>query len=279
MAEKKSEFTVYLEGHDGHRGNVLAHAFIAKLQRLVIVLGRLERAYLSASTRRTDFEITDASKTNPTALSLKPVPRTVEYNPTPAFEWSMAQLRIVGEGGVPDERVRGEIASDLVRLSTKEADADYKAFWINGYAEAVRFDEEYLARAQKIARDRAKEDAPNRWHTGTSLGSIVGELKKIDDMEGNQEFVIVPRTGPESVVCRFPESLRDEIGRYIFKTVRVRGALHYGEDSPFPYRLDADANGIEEFPREVRRRTLSELRGVFADREKPNPDWDTLLNG
>ena len=205
-----------------------------------------------------------------------PVPKTKAYNPAPAFQWSIQQLRTVSEGGTPDKRVRTDVADDLVKLATKESADGYKAFWINGYAEAVRFDETFLANAARIAKERAIMEAPTKWHAGTAHGTIVGELKKVDDLEGNQEFVIVPRTGPDFIRCTFSPDLRDEMGKYLFKTVRVRGMLHYQTTSPFPWRVDAQK--IEEYPLRKGRKTLAEMRGIFAEFEKPKPDWDSILN-
>jgi hypothetical protein len=59
---EKYRFTVYLEGHEGHRGNVLAHAFIAKVQRLILVLNKMERAFIDSAFRQTDFEIVGADR-------------------------------------------------------------------------------------------------------------------------------------------------------------------------------------------------------------------------
>lgn len=280
MADRaqSGDFTVYLEGHDGHRGNVLLRAFISKVHRIEIVLNKLERAYLATGTRRTEFEIVAADKSNPTTLTLKPVPRVQNYNPTPAFRWGMAQIATVARGEMPDARVDADIANDFVKLATPEAEDGYKAFWINGHAEQVRFDEEFLARASRVARHRNRQEAPgHRWHVGASVGSIVGELRKVDDVDEERQFVIVPPAGAEAIVCTFPESLRDQLGAFLFKTVRVTGVLRYGEASPFPFQVDA--NGIEAHPVLAKRRSLSELRGVFAGKERRRVDWDTLLNG
>ena len=38
--EKTGDFTVYLEGHEGHRGNVLLRAFYTKLHRLELILNK-----------------------------------------------------------------------------------------------------------------------------------------------------------------------------------------------------------------------------------------------
>ena len=271
-------FTIYLEGHEGHQGNVLAHSFVSKLNRLIVVLGKLERAYLDTAKRQTDFEITDTDKTNPTTISLKPVPRIYAYDPTPAFQWGIRQIDTVGKGGDPDDRVRSDIANDLVKLATKESEDGYRAFWINGYAEAVRFDDEFLSNAQRIALERMRKESPTHWHVGASIGRVIGELKKVDDLNDEQQFVIVPRTIPEGITCTFPDSMREEMGQYLFKIVQVRGTLHYGKSSPFPYRVDAEEQGISLYPTKRPRRNLLEMRGTFSGQSRQKANWDELLN-
>jgi len=113
------------------------------------------------------------------------------------------------------------------------------------------------------------------WKVGAALGSVVGELKKVDDLEAGQEFVIVPLIGPEQIVCTFPESLRNQMGEFLFKTVRVEGILHYSERSPFPQRVDASR--IIETPK--RRKTFGQMRGIFAGKFPQQVAWDSLING
>ena len=170
--------------------------------------------------------------------------------------------------------LEGDIA-DLVKLATKESDTGYRSFWINGNADAVRFNEEYLENATRVARQRARLETPTRWRTGTAQGTVVGELKKVDDLEADNEFVILPPIGARKIVCTFPEALREQMGEYLFKIVRVSGHLHYGEESPFPFKVDA--NAIEPMPK--RRKSLADLRGVFSGKEHVPSDWDAVLNG
>lgn len=280
MAEDKdkSGFTIYLDGHEGHHGNVLAHAFIAKVRGLIFVLHKLERAFVESATRKTDFEIVGADKTNPTTLDLKPIPRVSGYNPNPALGWSIDQIQAIGEGREPDPRVRGEVAFDLVKLATKESEYDYRAFWVNGHAQAVRFDEQYRENAYRIAKERVRQEAPSQWHVGASLGSIVGELKKVDTLDAENEFVVVPPTG-RATTCVFPEAMKEELGKLLFKMVKVSGVLHYNDESPFPYRVVVREGGLEAYPPRPRRRTMAQLRGVFAGAAHDEADWDALLNG
>jgi hypothetical protein len=273
--QENSGFTIYLDGHEGHRGNVLVNSYLTKVHRLVLVLNKLERAYIDAGTRQTDFEIVGADKRNPTTLSLKPVAKAKAYDPAPALKWSIQQINAVSHGIDPDPRVDAEIAFDLVKLSSKENEYGYKAFWINGHAEAVRFDEEFCENARRIARQRVTQEAPNRWRVGVAQGSIVGELKKVDDLEGDNLFVVVPPIGPDRVVCTFPEHLRAEMGKHLFKTVRVTGRLYYGEEGPFPFKVDAI--NIQLMP--MRRKAMTTLRGMFATQERVASDWGELLHG
>lgn len=254
---------------------MLVHSYLSKIQRLVFVLNKLERAYIDAPSRQTDFEIVGADKRNPTTLSLKPVPKVKAYDPAPALRWSIAQIDAVGHGISPDPRVGSEIAFELVKLSARDSSDGYKAFWINGHAEAVRFDDEYNENARRVARQRVREEAPSLWRVGVAQGAVVGELRKVDDLEGNNLFVIVPPIGPNQVVCTFPEHLRDKMGPHLFKTVRVTGQLHYGEENPFPFKVDA----VDIAPIPQRQKPMRAMRGLFAGKERVVSDWGDLLHG
>lgn len=113
---------------------------------------------------------------------------------------------------------------------------------------------------------------------GASFGSIVGELKKLDDFEHDKEFVIVPPVGAP-VVCTFPDTMLSEMGQYWSKIVRVSGVLHYKSNSPFPASVEVRKGGVELYRQQPPKRTLAQLRGVFEGRERPNPDWDSLIHG
>ena len=238
-------------------------------------MNKLERAYIDAGVRQTDFEIVGADKRNPTTLSLKAVPRVRAYDPVPALRWSIQQMDIVGKGETPDARVNSEIAYDLVKLATKDSEHGYKAFWINGHAEAVRFDEDFRSKALVVARSRVRLEAPNLWRVGVAQGSVVGELRKVDDLEGNNLFVVVPPVGPDRIVCTFPDSLRDQMGSYLFKIVRVTGSLRYSEESPFPVSVEA-SELAQVLPR---RKPMRDLRGIFAKQDRVVSDWGALLHG
>jgi hypothetical protein len=276
--EYQDRFTVYLDGQTGHRGNVLLHSFLGKIGRLDSVLGKMERAYLSVSSRQTQFEIIAAEKLNPTSLTLYAVPSAKNYNPQPAFQWAMRQIRAVSEGVEPDQKVGLDIADDLTKLSARDSTTGYKAFWINGFAEKVLFDENFHANAARLVLSRRKQFRKEQWHEGKSFGSIVGELKKLDDFEHDREFVIVPAVGTP-ITCNFPEAMRDEMGNYWRKVVRVTGVLQYHSHSPFPTRVDVECDGVQLYPEPGPRRTLSQMRGVFSGLRRPAVKWDALFDG
>ena len=125
---------------------------------------------------------------------------------------------------------------------------------------------------------RELEEKPSQWHEGTALGSVVGELRKLDDFEHDREFVIVPAVG-DPVFCKFPPSMDDEMGGYWRKIVKVSGVLHYKASSPFPESVDVSDGGIELYATTRPRRTLREMRGVFAGRERAAINWGDLLDG
>lgn len=276
--EVPDRFTVYLEGQESHRGNVLLRSFVSKVQRLELVLGKLERAFLDSNTRRTDFEIVGADKVNPTSLTLHAVPHVRNYNPGPALDWGVKQIKAVGEGVPPDPRVNLAIAMDLAELAEPDSPDGYKNFWINGYAEKVVFDADYHANALRLVADRKKIELPHlAWHEGAAMGSVVGVLKKLDDYDHDREFVIVPPIG-DPVTCTFPDSMLGEMGQYWSKIVKVNGILRYRSGSPFPASVEVSAGGVELYRRSPRR-TLSQMRGVFEGQDRPTLNWDSLLHG
>jgi hypothetical protein len=268
-------FAVYMEGHEGHRGNVLAHAWIAKVGSLLAVLARLERQYLGASKKKTEFEVTATEKRNPTIISLKPVPSVTSYDPLPAFRWSIEQLENVATGRDIDERVDAETADMMVGLGKPPREDAYRRFWINGYADPVEFNADFAARAQQVAIRRRAAMAEPAWFEGVSHGSVVGELRALDDLHGERRFVIVPPVGPTQIECRFPEHMRSNIGGYAFKPVRVTGLLHYRAESPFPLRVDMEL--IEEL--RAPSRHLLDLEGLFEGFPAPDVDYSAFLNG
>jgi hypothetical protein len=129
---------------------------------------------------------------------------------------------------------------------------------------------------QKLAKQRVKETPPSDWYSGIALGSVTGELKAIDNPDGDNEFVIIPPAGPDKIFCVFPENLKDEVSEYLSKTVRIEGRLNYKDTSPFPELVSVEK--ISLYLKKPAKKTFREMRGIFSDYEKPNIDWNELLN-
>jgi hypothetical protein len=75
------------------------------------------------------------------------------------------------------------------------------------------------------------------------------------------------------VRCVFPEELRNRIRDCLFHFVRVRGMLHYGPSSPFPYLIELiDVEATDE---RAESQHLSSGRGLFRESvyEADAHDW------
>lgn len=127
---------------------------------------------------------------------------------------------------------------------------------------------------------KRKKALPSRtvWREGKSFGSVVGELLKLDDLEHDREFVIVPPIGAP-ITCVFPDQMLDDMGKFWRKIVKVEGALYYGEASPFPIKVEAAVGGVHLYRGEGPSRSLSQMRGAFAGKERTVVEWDSLLHG
>jgi hypothetical protein len=115
------------------------------------------------------------------------------------------------------------------------------------------------------------------WFAGVSYGSVIGDLRQVADIDGEQQFVIIPPIGAERITCTFPESKREKMRDYLFKTVRVVGLLHYIESSAFPIQVEMDdIEPVSEFAEPPH---LLDLRGIFKNAERGDNDLENLLNG
>ncbi len=271
-------FTVYLEGDDGHQGNVLAHTFTSRIHKLILVFNKLERVHEAAGTKKTDFEIVDAEKRNPTTLTLKPVPRVIKYSPKKALDWSLEQLERIDDGEEPDDRIDSGLLRDIAELAAESKDGGHKKFWINGHADPIHFDEDFYVKALTVARKRSLSESPTVWHSGKSVGEVIGVLRRIDDLDVDNEVVIVPKTGAETIRCTFPDSMRDEMGKFWSRTVKVTGVLTYEEFSPHPQKVKIKEGGVEIYPATPSVSSFRDLRGIFSGKAKPEVEWDTFLN-
>lgn len=271
----RRELKVFIEGHEGHRGNALAHALVAKLGQLLGALAQFERKYLQNTKRRTDYEIVDTKKWNPTELVLRPVPKVMRYDPIPAFDWTIEQFESLAKGKVLDDRIDAMLADSLVSLAEKNNQNDYSKFWLDVDGIRVDLDETFRLNALKVAEQKKDiEKADHLWVRGVSFGSVVGEIRQISDLDGEQRFVITPPLGSKHIECTFKEEDRELMRTNLWKVVRVHGLLHYSDASPFPYAVDMVQ--IDQMPSGEKRISLRELRGIFKGLERG--DFDGIVN-
>lgn len=254
------DFTIHLDGHPGHRGNVLAHALSAKLQRLLIAFAQLERTFSGAGQRQTDYEVVAASKASPTRLMLKPVAKAANYDPLPAFNWTFEQLEKVALGIELDDRIDAAVAENLAILAEKRKEEDYLRLWLSRDGLEINLDDRFRDNSLRLAANKRSKNVEMSWFEGASLGSITGTLRQLGDLEGSNNFVIVPPIGPEQVECSFAESDRSKMGSYVFKKVRVQGLIKYKASSPFPQSVSMRDIELAENDEENH---LLDLRGLF----------------
>lgn len=275
MAHK--DLTLHIEGHPGHRGNALAHALVDKLRKLLSALAQAERQYLAVSARQTEYEIVSAGKVNPTHLTFHPVPKKMTYDPIPAFDWTIEQFERVAAGEDIDDRLDATFARTLAELAEKKRDDDYSKLWLTDGHKTIDLDARFKARSELIAAKKNELEKPTEWFEGVSIGTVVGDLRQVADIEGEHQFVIIPPVGADRITCTFPEEKRELMRTYLFRTVRVYGRLRYAKDSPFPSRVEMDdieaASQFEEPPH------LLDLRGLFKGVDRSNDDLEHLANG
>lgn len=276
MADQ-DDITVYIEGHAGHRGNALAHALVKKLELVLSALAKAERRYLDKQNRQTDYEVVGAGKKNPTHFTLRPVPRYANYDPIPAFNWTVEQLERVAIGKPVDERVDSALALTLASLAEKNREDDYSKLWLKTNGTEILLDEKFQAHSLVLAAEKREIERPLKWFEGVSIGSVVGDLNEVSDIEGNHSFVIVPPAGASRIDCVFPDNKKENMREYLFRTVRVHGLLHYDEESPFPKFIEMETieplSDFEEPPH------LLDLRGVFKGVERGRSRLGELLDG
>ena len=235
----------------------------------------MERLHSGAASRKTEYEIVNADKYNPTLLAIKPVPKVKGYDPYDAYDWSIDQFDAVAKGRPIDQRLDAQDLGTIAEIAAPPKDGAYKRFWFKSDDLTVIFDESYSEKAAEVARKLRDLNAPKRWHVGVSVGEITGELLAVTDTEGEREFVITPPVGPAKIVCRFPEEKREFMNEFLFKVVTVTGKFHYGEESPHPISIDM-TDICEKTPAPVH---LLNLRGLFKGFEQPSAGGFQLLDG
>lgn len=268
---KDADLKFFIEGSQGHRGNVLAHVLNQKLGKLLSALNQFDRKEAGARQRRVDYEITDVRKFNPTQLDLHPVARAPGCDVAAMMGWTIDELEAVQSGSEVDARVDAVLANTLVELSERPRELAFERMWLEYNGHTIRLDDTFLDNSKRLAARLIARERPLRWKQGASVGSVVGYLSQIGDLDGETKLVIRPRVGPDQVECVVAEDDRENVKSHLWTTVRVQGLLHYAESSPFPQSVVMkNIEGVA-----CRRRSLRDMRGAFKGR--PRAVFD--LNG
>jgi hypothetical protein len=259
----KNEVRLRLDGAPEHRGHVLAHALVQKIDRFLKTFGRFERAYLGQRVRQTDFEVTLLSHHSPAEVGLNPIPRVPSYIPEPVVEWTLSQWEKISRGEKPDSLVDDDLVDDVVQLGSRPDDAEFREFVISYAHHRIEFDDRAEANALALRAELVSSRAGLPWRRGLSLGSLTGELRSVIDASHERQIVICPPLGQEQILCIFPEEVREKIKEYLFSFVRVTGRLHYNEKSPIPSLIEIDR--IEPLTGGESRPHMLDGFGLFRD--------------
>ena len=273
MTQKIETISIYMDGHEGHRGHVLAHAWIAKLEALIMAYSSMERDFVGAPRRQTEYEVVEARKVNPTIIEIRPTAKRVGYDPMPAFLWANEQLERISQSGEADSTLSASSAKLIAEMAKPPTADSYRRFWINGQTAPVEFNEEFATKAANLAADRRAKESPLQWFEGVSIGSVVGSLRLVDDLSGEQHFAIRPAVGPSRIDCFYEPELEDKLSECLFRNVRVQGRLTYRSDSPHP--VSVQVTSIEEL--QPAAEGLSSLKGLLRDFELPSGGLEQFL--
>lgn len=254
-----------LTGADVRNGQIPADAFFAAARKFVATIYFFERIFDGRERRAIDLNVAMLTRENPMVIGFNPTPRVRGVMPYQSVQWALDQMDGMANGLPPDPRVPLELLDNIADLSDRDEQPEIVALSASLNGSVVAFDKrlEIQARRRRVAL-LDKMPAP-MWRAGIMQGTIFGELRGVTDIEGEREFFVRPPVGPARVRCIFPEEMRPEMNRLLFKVVRLSGMLHYDGQSPHPSVVDA--RKIEDVPTE--RPHLLDKRGLFRDSYYP----------
>lgn len=91
-----------------------------------------------------------------------------------------------------------------------------------------------------------------------SEGQVTGRLERLN-VHNRYEFVLFPVAG-NRIVCKFDESMLEQVRAGIKRTVTVSGTLSFQPDKPLPDRVRV--RSMEVHPRDEELPRLKDLRGI-----------------
>ena len=274
QAKSREVVVLTIEGAAEHLGHPMAHAVRDKLDRFLKTFAGFERARIGKRARQTDFEIVFLDHNSPAEIRLNPVPRVPNYTPEPVVTWTLGQWSKITRGETPDDYIGADLINDVAEMSRAPESADFSRFSVAYGTTHLEMNDEAERNATALRDQMAFERRPLPWADGLSLGTITGELRSVLDTYGERQFVIVPPFGPTKVQCNFTEDQREDIRSHLFKFVRVRGVLHYGNKSPFPFMVDLTR--IEQLVTNSDHPHLKDGFGLFKESHYENAGSDLL---
>ena len=96
-----------------------------------------------------------------------------------------------------------------------------------------------------------------------AMGSLVGRIESINAHGDRREFRLYPQVGPDRILCRFPVSLVEAVGKAFFKRVTVFGWLKYKRGAKHPHLINVTEIYIHKSPDRLPK--MADLRGIAPD--------------
>jgi hypothetical protein len=241
---KDSRITLILEGVPEAEGRIRLNTFVAELQRLSAVLGKVSRETLEGKPA-TVYNIVELSYNSPMRVVVAPAPGSEH----------VASLVLQRFETVADAVTTGKT------LDSYDADLleDLRAL-----AKPVGNQLQYATLLINDVQYEMNDAVTRRVDTALAvdeecIGFIEGRLEQINIHEGANMFHIYPDVGPRKVACHFPSALLDDAIFAVGRRVEVTGTMKYRQGASFAHAIAVTA--IDSFPPEDELPTWEDLRG------------------
>lgn len=246
-----NEFEIELEGGAEDAGQLRLSALASELEAVRKALGGVDRSLTGERKPSVYYRVVRISNQSPMSLTLIPVGVNAEQrNGKRIFERFVADWSLVKQKKSPEDPSVLESFRNITATARKE------------HISRVTF----RFGKQRIDLARDVEESVERLiakETTVLRGTLTGRMDAINLHGKQKEFRIYPIAGPTSIVCRFPEELKEKAIQAIDHKTAVTGQLVYRGGAK--YVSEVVVKKIETFEDDARLPTLQDLCGAAPD--------------
>lgn len=237
------------EGLAKHSGHVTLGGLLYQLSNLYNALKHADRLITGAPKPTVHFRVVDLRHTSPATITIeaRPVKSDRDYTEEIMGGFVGAMDQIGTDGKAPEWADRDFLKH--ISAINRPVGRSVRAARISHGGTEVHLTHELQHKIEVIL-------APEE----TFGGSIKGRLEAINLHDDENTFRIYPAVGPQRVICRFPDELRDEAIGAVDRGVVVEGLMKYRANADFPEEIEV--RSIEILPKDDELPTLDELRGI-----------------